>query len=296
MTLFKTSLASAFLLMAPVAILSGCAETSSEPQNSQATSNDPVTTAVTPEASVAATASGESTDEHAHKPGAHGGIIVPIGADSYHAEAVIEKGGTLRLLMLGADESRIHEVETQVLKAYIKAEGEVDATAIELTATPQDGDSADKTSQFTGQLPEAMVGKSLEVTIPNLRIGEERFRVGFSTNVAVHDEAMPARVGDDEESQLYLTPGGKYTLADIAANGNVTASVKFKGIPSTHDNKPKPGDRICPISMTKANPKFTWIVEGKSYQFCCPPCVDEFVKTAKERPDELKDPDTYIKQ
>jgi hypothetical protein len=289
MTLRQISISLAFLLLAGVAILPGCGGTSSESQNSQTAGNEPITTVATPEAKAA-------EDEHAHKPGAHGGIIVPIGADSYHAEAVIEKGGLLRLLMLGADESRIHEVETQVLKAYIKADGAVDATAIELIATPQDGDSAEKTSQFTGQLPEEMVGKSLEVTIPNLRIGDERFRVGFSTSVAVHDESMPERIGNDEESQLYLTPGGKYTQADIVANGNVTASVKFKGIPSTHDNKPKPGDRICPISMTKANPAFTWIVDGKPYQFCCPPCVDEFVKMAKERPDELKDPDTYIKR
>jgi len=296
MTLRKISFATAFLLMASITILSGCGKSSSEPRNSQTTGDESVPSALTPEAKAAATGAGESADEHAHKPGAHGGIIVPIGADSYHAEAVIEKGGTLRLLMLGADESRIHEVETQILKAYIRTEDDVDATAIELVAAPQDGDSAGRTSQFTGQLPEEMVGKSLEVTIPNLRIGDERFRVGFSTTVAAHVESMPARVGNDEESQLYLTPGGKYTQADIAANGNVTASVKFKGIPSTHDSKPKPGDRICPISMTKANPRFTWIVDGKSYQFCCPPCVDEFVKTAKERPDELKDPDTYIKQ
>jgi len=53
---------------------------------------------------------------------------------------------------------------------------------------------------------------------------------------------------------------------------------------------PKKGDRICPISKTKANPTFVWIVGGKSYTFCCPPCIDEFVKTAKEKPDRIKDP------
>jgi multiple sugar transport system substrate-binding protein len=39
---------------------------------------------------------------------------------------------------------------------------------------------------------------------------------------------------------------------------------------------------ICPISKTKAAPKFSWVVGGKTYQFCCPPCVDEFVQTAKK--------------
>ena len=39
---------------------------------------------------------------HGHQPGSHGGIIVPIGSDSYHAEAVVEKGGGFQLLMLAS--------------------------------------------------------------------------------------------------------------------------------------------------------------------------------------------------
>jgi hypothetical protein len=234
-------------------------------------------------------------EEHPHKPGAHGGIIIPIGSDSYHAEAVIETNGNFRLLMLGKDETRIQEVDVQPVKAYVKAIGDPNATPIDLAAVPQDGDAPDKTSQFVGELPEAFRGKQLDVTIPNLRIAGERFRVGFTTVTENHAEEMPGSLPADEERKLYLTAGGKYTEADIKANGSVTASQKFKGIKSSHDAKPKPGDRICPISMTKANPEFTWIVDGKSYQFCCPPCVDEFVRSAKERPEELQDPDTFIK-
>ena len=59
---------------------------------------------------------------------------------------------------------------------------------------------------------------------------------------------------------------------------------------------PKPGDKICPITDTKANPKCTWIVGGKTYQFCCPPCIDEFVRLAKENPDKVKDPEEYVQQ
>lgn len=36
---------------------------------------------------------------HEHKPGAHGGIIVSLGKDSYHAEAVFEKDGAIRLYL-----------------------------------------------------------------------------------------------------------------------------------------------------------------------------------------------------
>lgn len=233
--------------------------------------------------------------DHAHKPGSHGGVIVPIGTDSYHAEAVIEKGGTFRLLTLGKDESRIQEVDEQPIKAYVKTVGQPDAVPVELTATPQDGDAPGQTSQFVGELPEELRGQPLEVTIPNIRINGERFRVGFTTQTAAHQEEMPANLPAAEEQTLYLTPGGKYTEADIEANGKVTASQKFKGVMSSHDMKPKSGDRICPITLTKASPKFTWVIDGKPYQFCCPPCVDEFVKLAKEQPEDVKIPDTYIK-
>ncbi|MBC7966638.1 MAG: hypothetical protein H7Z17_12040 [Fuerstia sp.] len=278
--------------------LAGCGS------ESQPTTVAPETVATTPAASTAGTTTtsvaenGETKvadDEHLHKPGAHGGIIIPIGSDSYHAEAVIESGGSFRLLMLGKDETRIQEVDVQPVKAFIKVIGDPNATPIELVAVPQDGDSPDKTSQFVGQLPEAFRGRQLDVTIPNLRIAGERFRVGFTTVTQSHAEEMPESLPSDEERSLYLTAGGKYTEADIQANGGVTASKKFKGLVSSHNMFPKPGDRICPITETKANADFTWIVDGKSYQFCCPPCVDEFVKLAKEHPDQLKAPDSYVK-
>jgi len=236
-----------------------------------------------------------ASEDHAHKPGSHGGIIIPIGSDSYHAEAVIEKGGEFRLLMLGKDESRIQEVEIQPIKAYVKVVGQPDSAPIELSAKQQEGDSSGQTSQFVGSLTEEMRGKALDVTIPNLRIKGERFRIGFTTLSAVHEEEMPASLPAAEEQALYLTAGGKYTEADIQANGKMTASQKFKGVMSSHDMKPKSGDRICPVTLTKANPKFTWVIDGKPYQFCCPPCVDEFVKTAKDQPDEIKPPDSYVK-
>ena len=107
---------------------------------------------------------------------------------------------------------------------------------------------------------------------------------------------MPTKVFNEEERNFYLTPGGKYTAEDIKANGNVTAAEKFRGFQASHDLKPQPGERICPVTLTKANPKCTWIVGGKAYLFCCPPCVDEFVKLAKEKPNDVKDPESYVKR
>ena len=94
----------------------------------------------------------------------------------------------------------------------------------------------------------------------------------------------------------YPTHAGKYTEADIKANGSMTAKQKYGDEMSEHDMHPKKGMKICPITDTKANPKFTWVVAGKTYEFCCPPCIDEFVKRAKERPDQIKDPGSYVKQ
>ena len=277
---------------------SGCGETKTNTAaNTPAAKNaEAKAPAVSPPAAPNTAAKPEG--EHGHKPGSHGGFIVSIGADNFHAEAVFEKGSRFKLLMLGKDESQIVEVEKQSLTAYIKAEGDTEATEVPVEAAPQNGDSEGMTSQFAGTVPSELAGKPLIVTIPSIRIKGERFRIGFTTITEKHEAAdgMPAKVSDEAERQLYLTPGGKYTQADIEANGNLTASQRFKGQMSAHNLKPQPGDKICPITTTKANPKFTWIVGGKSYEFCCPPCVDEFVKTAKLQPDEILAPEEYVKK
>jgi hypothetical protein len=249
-----------------------------------------------------ATNEGTATDDHQqgsdheHVDGAHGGMIVEIGSDSYHAEFVVESNGTMRMFMLGKDETRIQEVESQTIKAFVKAANTQESKPLELVATPQEGDAEGQTSQFVGQLPEELVGQAIEVTIPNLRIKDERFRLAFKTEVFAAASEMPPAASDKEAAELYLTPGGKYTQADIDANGKVTASQKYSGAMSAHNMNPKQGDKICPVTQTKANPKFVWVIDGKNYEFCCPPCIDEFVRMAKEQPDEIKDPSEYIKQ
>ena len=237
-------------------------------------------------------------DEHGHVGGAHGGIIVSIGQDNYHAEAVFENDGVLRLFMLGNDESKVIEIDAQKLVAFVKPEGEKRSTSIVLRPESQPGDSSGKTSQFVGHLPSDVAGKNVEVVIPSVRIGEERFRIGFKSDQAEsngHGEPMPDKVADERERDLYLTPGGLYTEADIASNGRKTASERFAGFKPAHDLHPQLGDKICPISLTKSNPQCTWVVGGKTYEFCCPPCVDEFVTLAKTKPEAIKEPESYVK-
>lgn len=235
--------------------------------------------------------------EHGHRPSAHGGIVVSIGSDNYHAEAVFEKGGVVRLYTLGQDESKILEVAAEELTGFAKADGATESDAIVFTPHRQTGDREGMTSLFIARLPKELVGQRVEITIPSIRIGGERFRLAFQSNPPrpeVH--GMPVGVSADEERTLFLKPGGKYTDADIQANGAVVPSVKFRGIKAAHDVRPKVGDMLCPISMTKANPKFSWVVDGKTYEFCCPPCLDEFVSMAKERPHELQAPESYLKK
>jgi YHS domain-containing protein len=262
-------------------ILAGCSRTSSQPA-AVVSATQPVV---------------EDDHEHAHKTGGHGGAIIAVGRDSYHAEAVFEKGGAVRLFLFGKDETRVQEVDVQDMTAHVRAEGVAEALPLRFRADPQANDSAGKTSQFVAALPAELVGKSVEVVIPGLRVGGERFRVAFtSTASAPHDDDRPVKVTDAAETTLYLTPGGKYTAADIEANGRQTASQKFDGRMAAHNMKPQPGDKVCPITQTKANAKFGWVVDGKMYEFCCPPCVDEFVQKAKEHPEEIGDPSDYIKK
>lgn len=106
---------------------------------------------------------------------------------------------------------------------------------------------------------------------------------------------MPAPTPSDQQQELYLTPAGLYSSADIAANGHITAADKYRGFRARHDANPQAGERICPVTRTKANPECRWVIGGRSYQFCCPPCIDEFVRLAKEQPAEIQPPEHYVK-
>jgi hypothetical protein len=240
---------------------------------------------------------GPKEEDHGHKPGAHGGIIVSLGKDSYHAEAVFEKGRKVRLYMLGKEETRVQEVDAQELSAFVTPEGSTEAVQVAFKPEPQAGDAKGKTSLFVATLPEELAGKKVQITINNINVNGERFRIGFGNEVLAHaGDAMPVKKTTEEERKLFLTPGGLYTAADVKANGSTIPAVKYNGIRPTHDSHPKPGQKICPISETVSNPKFTWVIGAKTYEFCCIPCIEEFLATAKEKPDAIKDPSAYVKK
>jgi hypothetical protein len=222
--------------------------------------------------------------------------VVSLGNDEYHVEVVLTADGRLYLFMLGADETRIETVATELLPALLKGAGDPAALEVTFTPSPQPGDPPGSTSRFVVTVPAAITTRPLEVTVPNLVVGEKRFRFTSPVGATDHAAEMPAKVTDDEERRLYLTPGGLYTEADIAANGRRTASDQFKGFRAKHDSHPKAGDRVCPVTNTKAHPDCRWVVGGKTYTFCCPPCVDEFVRQAKEKPGTIRAPDEYVQK
>ena len=98
------------------------------------------------------------------------------------------------------------------------------------------------------------------------------------------------------DKALFLTPGGLYTKADIAANGATSAYLKYASVVTSHDAQVKAGEPVCPISETKPNPQLTWVIGGMTYTFCCPPCIAEFVQKAKTAPQAIKAPEAYVKK
>ena len=238
--------------------------------------------------------------DHGHKAGQHGGTIIEIGRDNYHAEATFGEKGLVRLHLLGKDEAQVQEVELQTLAAYAKADGDTKGVEFKLEAKPRSDDSKGKTSIFEGTLPESLRDKRVEVTVTTIRIEGGRFRFGFKNfkEGETHGTVMmPKTLSGEKMKALYATAKGKYTEADIKANGaGKTAADVYGNEMTEHDDNPQPGDNICPISKTKANPKVSWIIGGKKYEFCCTPCINEFVKKAQEKPDQVKEPGFYVKQ
>jgi YHS domain-containing protein len=235
--------------------------------------------------------------DHDHPPGPHGGTLVAVGREShFHVEAVFERSGHVRVYTYGGDETQVHPIDSQPVPATVRRPPDGTEFSVLLSPEPQPGDPPGKASRFAGRLPQELDGGRVELVVPAMTFGGERHWFAVQSSGEWHRDPMPEKVGGEEERKLYLTPGGRYTEADIKANGGVTASEKFKGVKAEHDAAPKPGDRICPVSRTKANPKLAWVVGGKEYQFCCPPCVDEFVKKAKEKPDEVRPPEEYVQK
>jgi YHS domain-containing protein len=215
-----------------------------------------------------------------------------------HVEAALSDSGKLTIHFYGTEEKQLEPMDTAIPpEASLLPTGE-DPVPLELSPAPYPGEPEGMSSRFVAETDRRIGSVGLTLTIP---YQGKTYRVQWRPEnlppgaVEGGEASMPQAVGSDEARKLFLTPGGKYTQADIEANGKTTATAKYGSKMSMHNAHPKPGDSLCPISETVANPKFAWIVGGKTYTFCCPPCIEEFVKKAKETPDQIKSPESYVK-
>ena len=180
-------------------------------------------------------------EDHPHVPGAHGGALVSVGEGDrhYHAEAVVGKQGFLSIYTYGDDAATVREIESQLVTARVRVRGESDAIAIDLLPIPQPGDGLGKTSRFGGKLPRALRGFPVEVIVPEIAIDGKPFRLEFPPPAVQNSDREPT---GDEPERLPLTPGGKYTAADVTANSNVRRSprnIRVSALPT--NSSPAPG-------------------------------------------------------
>lgn len=247
-----------------------------------------------------------SDDGHEHV-AAHGGVIVDLGIA--HAELAEAPEMALAIYVLGEDESVAEPIDATTLTGQLQKRGTAEFVEVVFRAQPLPGE-APKSSRFVSDPNRFERGSSYDLTT-YLPIGGKNRRARFVAFGEAHDaghgghgaamSSMEARnVGAPEQRtpkivELWFTPKGKYTATDIAANGDLTAYEKFGEIEVEHED-PSPGEIVCPISKSKTNPAITWQIDGKVYSFCCPPCIEDMVQRAKEKPDTIKAPEEYVKK
>jgi hypothetical protein len=239
--------------------------------------------------------------DHEHV-AAHGGVIAVVG--NAHAELAETANQALAIYILGEDEAVTLPIAAATLSGQLQKRGTADFVEVEFTADPLPGE-APKSSRFVSAPNQFERGVAYDMTT-YLPIDGKNYRARFVAFGATHDDhggpgSMEARnaAASSERTpkvvELWFTPKAKYTADDIAANGPQTAYEKFGEVEVDHQD-PTPGEIVCPISKSKTNPEITWIIDGKKYAFCCPPCIEDLVQRAKDKPDELKPPEGYVKQ
>lgn len=251
-------------------------------------------------------------DSHDHGEAPHGGTIIEFGKS--HAEFCVDHGKKqVTVYILSEDLKKNEPIAAAKLLLSIKSP----TFQTDLVAAPQDGDPKGKSSRFVATHDNFAKEQEFEGTVSGEIDGKPYLGDFKEEEHKDHKHDKGGKDGKDnkktmkpvddhgravaaaptgKEAAVYLTPGGVYTADDIKANGDTTVSAKYKDLKVSHDIKPVAGDKLCPVTLTKANADLTWVIGGKKYEFCCPPCVEEFVSLAKTKPDEVKAPETYIKK
>lgn len=257
---------------------------------------------------IAGTSAEAPKHEHSSE-GLHGGALAEWGEEEYHPEFTVDHPAkTATVYILDGSAKKAKPIAAREVSTTIKLKPPV---SMKLVARPQDGDpprqasrfvgeheALGKVMEFTGTFAAEIDGKPYSGDFKEEPHSDHDAKGGHSKADANHGSGMDAVAkeavgGTPFEKDLYLKPGGIYTAADIKANGNSLPSVKFAGKHWEHADDVKPGDAICPVTNNKAESACSWVVNGKAYEFCCNPCIDKFVKWAKNTPEKIKEPSAY---
>lgn len=229
--------------------------------------------------------------DHASE-GPHGGALAEWGDHEYHVEFTVDhKTQTATVHILDGNAKVAVPIDSAELTLALKLDPPV---TIKLAAKPEAGDPAGRSSRFVGTHAALHVERELAGSVAG-KVGGKPYSGTFQEKPHA-DHPAPATKPTQREADLFLKPGGIYTAADILKNGSVVPSVKFAGLSWSHDDDLKPGDKMCPVTFNKADKQCAWQVNGERYEFCCPPCLEKFVRWAKESPEKVKKPSDYIKK
>ena len=134
-------------------------------------------------------------DEHEHghdAKGPHGGSLIELGADEYHAELVLDHDAhALRVFVLGSDAKT--DVPTTATEVVVALEGKDPLT---LKAAPQEGDGEGKSSRFE-LIDEKLIDAILDSKFLH---GDLRISIGdkpFSGHIHTHLEEAHHEHKDD---------------------------------------------------------------------------------------------------
>jgi hypothetical protein len=236
---------------------------------------------------------------HEHQGGgSHQGVLVEWGKDEYHAEFVVDHSEQeATVYVLDGEAKKAPSIKPdKISDMVLNISNLVPPLSVELKYDAKR--SNNNGIVFTATHKQLGIIKEYKGSISAM-INGKPYAGDFEDKAHGGKEAhtgMPAGVVGDREKKLYLEPGGLYTEEDIKANGTTVPSERFKDAVWAHDEDLKTGDKVCPVTANKAEAECSWIVGGKKYEFCCPPCLDKFMMWAKTKPEKVKDPGDYVKK
>lgn len=166
--------------------VAGCTSQSS-------TNSQHVAPATTSSASGSQPAAAPPEHEHAHGHGPHGGHLVDLGSNDYHAELTFASGGpVVSVYTLGADPAKVVAIDAPSITIVTSVEGKV--SKYEVPANRQSDDPPNKSSCFeltNEDLYRVATGNDPAPT-PRLRIGLTIDGLPYAGEVDVHEHTHNA--------------------------------------------------------------------------------------------------------